>query len=98
MKKLRALAFYALVTPALALGSSTLLASHHSSSNPDLGEQDMDEHAKPESGTPEQHEGAKKSKYNKTDTAGTNNQKESGDHSDMKKKDDMKSSGMSSEE
>lgn len=101
MKKLRALAFYALVAPAITLGSATVFASHHSNDNPDLGEQDMDEHAKPASGDPELHEGAEKSKYNETDTTGMDDQQGSGsgDHSGMKKKDDMKSSsGMSSDE
>ena len=98
MKKLRALAFFALVAPAITLGSATVFASHHGNDNPDLGEQDMDAHAKPASGTPELHEGAEKSKYNKTDTTGTADQKSSSAHSGMKKKDDMKASGMNSDE
>lgn len=97
MKKLHALAFYALITPAIALGSASALASHHSSENPDLGEQDMDKHADKNS---EHHRGTKKSKYNAVDTTGTMDQDDPkpGDHSGMKKEDDMKSSsGMSSD-
>ncbi|AHI30013.1 hypothetical protein [Marinobacter similis] len=97
MKKLHALAFYALITPAIALGSTALLASHHGSENKDLGEQDMDNHAKPGKQDSEHHQEAKKSKYNAANTTG-HGDSEMSDQSGMKKKDDMKSSSMSAEE
>ncbi len=97
MKKLHALAFYALITPAIALGSTNLLASHHGSENKDLGEQDMDKHAKPGKQDSELYQEAKKSKYNKADTTGLDDSEKS-DQSGMKKKDEMESSSMSEEE
>ena len=97
MKKLHALAFYALITPAIALGSTALLAAHHGSENKDLGEQDMDTHAKPGKQDSEHHQEAKKSKYNEENAAGQDDS-EMSDQSGMKKKDDMESSSMSAEE
>ncbi|MCK2147825.1 hypothetical protein MYE70_01965 [Marinobacter alexandrii] len=97
MKKLHALAFYALITPAITLGSTALLASHHGSENKDLGEQDMDQHAEPGKQNSELHQEAKKSKYNEADTTGQDDS-EMSDQSGMKKKDDMESSSMSTEE
>lgn len=97
MKKLHALAFYALITPAIALGSTALLAAHHGSDNKDLGEQDMDNHAKSENQDSEHHQEAKKSKYNEENAAGQDDS-EMNDQSGMKKKDDMESSSMSAEE
>ncbi|WP_286220631.1 hypothetical protein [Marinobacter apostichopi] len=97
MKKLHALAFYALITPAIALGSTALLAAHHGSDNKDLGEQDMDNHAKSENQDSEHHQEAKKSKYNEENAAGQDDS-EMSDQSGMKKKDDMESSSMSAEE
>lgn len=93
MKKLHALAFYALIAPAITLGSTALLASHHGSENKDLGEQDMDDHAKPGEQNSEHHEEAKKSKYNKSDTTGQadKDDREMGDQSGMQKKDEMQS-------
>lgn len=98
MKKLHALAFYALITPAIALGSTALLADHHGSENKDLGEQDMDTHAKPEDQDSKLHEESTKSKYNKTDQTDSKMEVETDDQSDMKKKDEMESSSMSVEE
>lgn len=96
MKKLHALAFYALITPAIALGSTALLASHHGSENKDLGEQDMDNHAKSGKQDSEHHKEAKKSKYNEANTTGQDDS-DMGDQSGMKKKDDMESSSMDAE-
>ena len=90
MKKLHALAFYALITPAIALGSTALLATHHGSENKDVGEQDMDDHAKPGKQNSEHHQEAKKSKYNEEDAAGQDSST-MGDQSGMKKKDEMQS-------
>ncbi len=97
MKKLHALAFYALITPAIALGSTALLAAHHGSENKDLGEQDMDTHAKPGKQDSEHHQEAKKSKYNEENAAGQDGS-EMSDQSGMKEKDEMESSSMSAEE
>lgn len=91
MKKLRALAFYALVAPAIALGSATVLASHHGNENKDVGEQDMDDHAKSGKQGGENHEEAKKSKYNAEDATGTADADGSKNQSGMKKQDDMSS-------
>ncbi|WP_372982609.1 hypothetical protein [Marinobacter sediminum] len=98
MKKLHALAFYALITPAIALGSTTLLASHHGSENKDLGEQDMDNHAKPGKQDSEHHQEAKKSKYNKNGQTNSEMEVKTDDQSGMKKKDEMESSSTSAEE
>ncbi|PXX90788.1 hypothetical protein DIT71_09630 [Marinobacter vulgaris] len=46
MKKLHSLAFYALVTPAITLGSGAVLAAQAGSENNDLGEQSMGQDAK----------------------------------------------------
>ncbi|MDX1553480.1 MAG: hypothetical protein R3198_12710 [Marinobacter sp.] len=71
MKKLHSLAFYALITPAIALGSAVSLAEEGSNGDKDLGEQDMDQHAEPEDQNSELHEESKKSKYNTDDATGT---------------------------
>jgi len=97
MKKLHALAFYALITPAIALGSTALLAAHHGSENKDVGEQDMDTHAKPGKQDSEHHQEAKKSKYNEENAAGQDDS-EMSDQSGMKEKGEMESSSMSAEE
>ncbi|MBJ6137056.1 hypothetical protein [Marinobacter litoralis] len=92
MKKLHALALYALITPFIALGSTGLLAAHHGNENKDLGEQDMDKHAKQGSQDSERHEESTKSKYNAGDPTGKADEmdpKKDG-RSDMKKKDKMK--------
>lgn len=92
MKKLHALAFYALITPFIALGSTALLAAHHGNENKDLGEQDMDNHAKQEKQNSKRHEESKKSKYNTGDPTGKADEMDpkKDHHSDMKKKDKMK--------
>ena len=90
MKKLHSLAFYALITPAIALGSAALLAEEHSSGNEDVGEQEMDQHAEPENQNSERHEESKKSKYNADDTTDTTDPK-SDDQSGKQKKDELKS-------
>jgi|AZIH01.1.fsa_nt_gi sporulation protein YlmC with PRC-barrel domain len=82
MRKLYSLAFYALITPAISLGSGALLAAQGSSENPDLGEQDMGQDAAPETQNPEEENETIKSKYN---TAGPTEQKP-GDQSGMHNK------------
>ena len=94
MKKLHSLAFYALLTPAIALGSAALLAEEESSANKDLGEQDMDRHAEPENQNTELHEESTKSKYNSDNASGTTDS-ETGDESGMQNEDDMESSSDS---
>lgn len=97
MKKLHALAFYALITPGIALGSAVLLAEEGSDANQDLGEQDMGHHAEPQNQNSELHQGSTKSKYNAADTTGRTDKKDKkdkagpkkGDHSGKHKKDDM---------
>lgn len=90
MKKLHSLAFYALVTPAIALGSAAVLAQEGGNGDKDLGEQDMDQHAEPEDQNSELHEESTKSKYNSNDTTGTTDP-ETDDQSDMQKKEDLES-------
>lgn len=94
MKKLHSLAFYALLIPAIALGSAALLAEEGGSGNKDLGEQDMDRHAESRNQDSERHEESTKSKYNAEDTTDTTSATDSkkDDHSGMKKKEEMKSS------
>ncbi len=72
MKKLYSLAFYALITPAITLGSGALLAAQDNSENHDLGEQSMGRDAAQETQNPEQDKDVTKSKYN---TAGPTEQK-----------------------
>ncbi|WP_152205068.1 hypothetical protein [Marinobacter changyiensis] len=91
MKKFHSLAFYALLTPAIALGSAALLAEEGSNGHQDLGEQDMDAHAEPENQNSELHEESTKSKYNSEDATGTTDS-ETGDQSGMQKEDHMESS------
>lgn len=88
MKKLHSLAFYALFTPAITLGSGALLAEEDSSGDRDVGEQSMGHEAEPEEQNTEQHEEATKSKYNKSEQ--TTDQK-SGDQSGMQSKGDKES-------
>lgn len=97
MKKLHALAFYALITPAIALGSTALLADHHGGEDKDMGEQDMGDHAQPEDQDSKLHEESTKSKYNKNGQTDSEMEVKTDDQSGMKKKDDMKSS-MDSDE
>lgn len=94
MKKLHSLAFYALITPAIALGSAALLAEEDDTGNKDVGEQDMDRHAEPENQNSERHEESKKSKYNAEDTTDTTSTTDSkkDDQSGMQKKEDLESS------
>lgn len=61
MKKLHSLAFYALVAPAITLGSGTVFAGQADSDNKDLGEQSMGHDAAPS----QQGQDATKSSYNK---------------------------------
>ncbi|WP_417517324.1 hypothetical protein [Marinobacter sp.] len=94
MKKLHAFAFYALITPAIALGSAALLAEEGGSANKDLGEQDMGHDAKPGNKNSELHQGSTKSKYNAADTTGRTDKtnktdSKKGDQSGKKKKDDQ---------
>lgn len=94
MKKLHALAFYALITPAIALGSAALLAEEGSSADKDSGEPDMGHNAESGKKNSELHQGATKSKCNAADTTGRTGETDKtdskkGDHSGMKKKDDM---------
>lgn len=63
MKKLHSLAFYALLTPAITLGSDALLAAQ-ASENTDLGEQSMGHDADPEMQSSEQDKEVTKSRYN----------------------------------
>ncbi|MEP1216357.1 MAG: hypothetical protein ABJM11_19740 [Marinobacter sp.] len=88
MKKLHSLAFYALITPAIALGSAALLAEE--SGNKDVGEQDMDQHGGQNQNS-EEHEGSTKSKYNADDSTDTTDAK-ADDQSGKPKKEDRKSS------
>ena len=59
--------FYALVTPAIALGSGALLAEQDSSDTKDVGEQSMGKDADPETQSAEHDKEVVKSKYNKTE-------------------------------
>ncbi len=67
MKTLHSLVFYALVTPAITLGSGALLAEQDSSDSRDVGEQSMGKDADPETQSSEQDKEVTKSKYNKTE-------------------------------
>ena len=91
MKKLHSLALYALLTPAIALGSAALLAEEGNNGNKDLGEQDMDQHAEPENQNSELHEESTKSKYNAENTTGKTDPK-TDDQSGKRKRDEMESS------
>lgn len=90
MKKLHSLAFYALITPAIALGSAAVLAQEGGNGDKDLGEQDMDQHAEPEEQNSELHEESTKSKYNTDDATGTNDP-ETNNQSGKQKKEDRES-------
>lgn len=85
MKKLHSLVFYALLTPAITLGSGVSLATQGSTETPDLGEQSMGQDADPETQGAEQDKIVTKSKYN---TAGPTEQKP-GDQSGMESRDYM---------
>lgn len=91
MKKVLSLVFYALITPAIALGSTALLAEESDRENKDVGEQDMDQHAEPEDQDSELHEESNKSKYNADDTTDTTSPK-TDDQPEKKKKEDWESS------
>lgn len=71
MKKLHSLAFYALLTPAITLGSGALLAAQASSENTDLGEQSMGHDAETEMQGSQQGQDATKSSYNSDGAAQT---------------------------
>lgn len=64
MKKLHSLAFYALVTPAITLGSGALVAEEDRSGDRDVGEQSMGHDADPETQSSQQDKEVIKSKYN----------------------------------
>lgn len=87
MKKLHSLAFYALVVPAITLGSGALLAAQDSSENTDVGEQDMGHDAAPETQGSEQDKEVTKSKYNKS----AQTDQKMGDQSGMQNKNYMDS-------
>ncbi|SFR39024.1 Sporulation protein YlmC, PRC-barrel domain family [Marinobacter gudaonensis] len=82
MKKLHSLAFYALITPAITLGSGALLATQGNSEVQDLGEQSMGYDAAPEKQGIGQDRTVTKSKYNNGGAAGLTHQK-SGDQPGM---------------
>ncbi|MDX1635878.1 MAG: hypothetical protein R3280_14660 [Marinobacter sp.] len=94
MKKLHSLAFYALITPAITLGSTALLAADEPAGHTDLGEQDLDRHAEPENQDTKLHDEATKSEYNTVDQtepeswyeSGSSDDKQSSSHD--KKQDD----------
>lgn len=65
MKKLHSLAFYALVAPAMTLGSGAVFAAETSSEEKDLGEQSMGQDADPATQSSQQDQDATKSSYNK---------------------------------
>lgn len=72
MKNLHSLLFYALLTPALTLGSGTLLAAQGSNEDTDLGEQSMGQDADPAKQSAEHNKEVTKSKYNTAEPAGQN--------------------------
>ncbi|WP_166253455.1 hypothetical protein [Marinobacter salicampi] len=63
MKKLHSLAFFALVTPAITLGSAALFAAEEGSER-DIGEQSMGHDALPKNQDSERHQESTESKYN----------------------------------
>ncbi len=69
MKKLHSLAFYALVAPAITLGSGALLTAQANSESKDLGEQSMGQDAKDETQGSQQDQDATKSRYNSAHAA-----------------------------
>ncbi len=92
MKKLHSLAFYALITPALTLGSVAVFAAQ-GSEDTDLGEQSMGQDADSETQSPEQDKEVTKSKYN---TAEPTDQ-QTGEQSGMQNKgylDSLPANGM----
>lgn len=64
MKKLHSLAFYVLITPAITLGSSALLAEESDNGTRDLGEQSMGHDAAPDEQSSQQDKDTTKSSYN----------------------------------
>ncbi|MCR8914068.1 PRC-barrel domain containing protein [Marinobacter panjinensis] len=76
MKKLHSLAFYALVAPAITLGSGAVLAAQASSENEDLGEQSMGQDADREKQSSQQNQDAMESsnKTAQSDQSGMKNQ------------------------
>ncbi len=79
MKKLHSLAFYALVAPAITLGSGAVFAAQASSENEDLGEQSMGQDADSEKQSSQQNQDAMES----GNKAAQSNQR-TGDQSGMK--------------
>ncbi len=80
MNKLHSLAFYALVAPAITLGSGAVFAAQTDSEDKDLGEQSMGQDADPATQSSQQGQDATKSTYNES---AQTDQKE-GDQSGMK--------------
>ncbi|MEX0606367.1 MAG: hypothetical protein WD623_17325 [Marinobacter sp.] len=87
MKKLHSLAFYALITPAITLGSSALLAAQDTSEERDVGEQSMGADADSETQNSEKDKKATKSKYNEEGSAGETEETEETEETDQKKGD-----------
>lgn len=85
MKKLHSLAFYALITPVLTLGSGAVLAAQ-GSEDTDLGEQSMGQDADPETQSPEQDKQVTKSKYNTAEPTDQQTDQQTGDQSGMQNK------------
>jgi sporulation protein YlmC with PRC-barrel domain len=80
MKKLHSLAFYALVAPAITLGSGAVFAAQASGENTDLGEQSMGQDADPAKQSSQKSQDATKSSYNKS----AHSDQKMGDKSGMK--------------
>ncbi|NMT64366.1 PRC-barrel domain-containing protein [Marinobacter orientalis] len=87
MKKLHSLLFYALLTPAITLGSGAVLAAQGSSENTDMGEQSMGHDAAPAMQGPEHDKNVTKSRYNTDELA----DEKMGDPSRVQNKDYMNS-------
>lgn len=82
MKKLHSLAFYALVAPAITLGSGAVFAAQADSENKDLGEQSMGQDADQSKQSSKHGEDATKSSYNES----AQSDQKTGDQSGMKDK------------
>ncbi len=80
MKKLHSLAFYALVAPAMTLGSGAVLAAEADSENTDMGEQSMGQDSDQKMQSSQQDQDATKSSQNKT----AQSDQKMGDQSGMK--------------
>ncbi|PXX89556.1 hypothetical protein DIT71_13575 [Marinobacter vulgaris] len=87
MNKRHSLLFYALLTPAIALGSGAVLASPGSNGDTDLGEQSMGHDADPATQRPEHDKEVTKSRYNTDEPADS----KMGDQSGMQNKNHMNS-------